>query len=198
MTTTKGPLSKVWVCALSVVVFLLGACAKPPVREMSQAQRDLDEARAKGADTYASELYLKAEGSFKEAKNLVAERSYEKARKLAETVSTLALQASVMAETKKSSLKEETERIITEGEKGINAIKAWIPPRNMKRRFEKLRISLGAELQTWETDLGRIKARLTEEKIQEAKLEAERVLGEVTARMRTLQALSRKPTKGRR
>lgn len=198
MTTRWGSLWKAGICALSLVVVILGACVKPPVREMSEAQRTLDEARAKGADAYATELYFKAESSFKEAKSLVAERSYEKARKLAETVSKLALQAAVMAETNKASLKEETERIITEAEKGISDIKAWTPPKSVKRRFERLLASREAELQAWETDLGRIKAKLTEEKIQEAKLEARRVLGEVAARMRTLQAIPISGAKGRR
>lgn len=198
MTIRPGSLWKAGICVLSLIVFLLGACAKPPVREMSEAQRNLDEARAKGADAYAPELYRKAEGSLSEAKNLVAERGYEKARKLAERVSKLALQASVMAETSKASLREETERIITKAEQGISDIRAWTPPRNMKRRFEKLRTSREAELQMWEADLDRIKTQLREEKVQEAKLEAERVLRRVAARIEELQAISIRPTKGRR
>ena len=114
---------------------------------MSEAQRNLDQARVKGADTYASELYLKAENSFTEAKGFVAQRNYKKARRLADSVSKLALQASVLAETNKAYLREETEKIIREAEQGISDIKAWTPPRGMKRRFEKLRANREAELQ---------------------------------------------------
>ncbi|HAR96128.1 MAG TPA: hypothetical protein DCR97_09230 [Deltaproteobacteria bacterium] len=199
MTTKSGSLSKAGIYLLSLVVFLLGACAKPPVREMSEAQRNLDQARAKGADVYAPDLYLKAEGSFREAKNLVAERSYEKARKLAESASKLALQASVMAETNKASLKEETERIITEAEQGINDIRAWAPPGSMKRRLDKLLARRKAELEAWKANLDQIRTELSEEKMGDAKLGAEKVLAEVDTFIRTLQAASSaRPAKRRR
>lgn len=190
MTTRPSSFWKARIFVLSaVVLLLLGSCAKPPVREMSEAQRSLDEARSKGADTYASELYLKAEGAIREARSLVAEKEYEKAKKLAETVSKLALQASVMAETTKASLREEAERRITEAEQGISRIRTWTVPRNMKKRFERLRPNREAELEGWEADLVQAKARLSEEKIGDATLLSEKVLKGVSSRIEALQAM---------
>jgi hypothetical protein len=179
-------LRKAGIYVLSLVVFFLGACARPPVREMSEAQRNLDEARVKEADVYASELYLKAEGSMKDARGFIAERKYEKARALAERVSKLAEQASVMAETVKAGQREETEKMVTEAEQGISSIRTWTLPRNTKGRFQKPQVSGEAELQAWENELTQIRAKLSEDKVGDARQSAERVLSEVAVRMKRL------------
>jgi hypothetical protein len=48
VAATSGSVCKVVICALSMAAFVLVGCVKPPVREMGEAQRNLDEARAKG------------------------------------------------------------------------------------------------------------------------------------------------------
>jgi hypothetical protein len=198
MTTGSGSLWKAGICALSLLCLFLGACAKPPVREMREAQRNLDEARAKGAAAYASELYLKAESSLTEAKGLITQKNYEQAKKSAETAAKLALQASVMAETTRASLKDETERMIREAEQGIGVIRAWAPPKNKRKRFEGLRQTLEEAAQGWESRLALAKAGLSDGKMHDARAAADSVLKDVTARIGGLKAMVARPKRGGR
>jgi hypothetical protein len=164
---------------------------------MGDAQKNLDEAKAKGAETYASELYLKAEASMVEARNLIAEKDYEKGKEAAEAASQLARQSTVLAETTKMGLKEEAERMIGEAEEGIVSIQAWSPPKNMKKRLKKLRGENETRSGAWGSDLAIARACLAEEKIREAHVLAGRILGEVSARIKELDAAAAKSNRKR-
>lgn len=52
------------------------ACGDPPTKELQQAQRAIDAARASGADRYAHEEFAAAEASLKSANDAVEQRDY--------------------------------------------------------------------------------------------------------------------------
>ena len=104
--------------ALFVVCFTVLtclACGDPPTKELQQAQRAIDAARASGADRYAREEFAAAEASLKSANDAVEQRDYRLALNRALDAEARAQSAAGDAETRKAATRADADKTLKGG-----------------------------------------------------------------------------------
>ena len=72
-------LRRAFISLAVVAASVCTACTDPPEKEMQQAQGAIDAARAAGADQYARDEFVAAEGALKRARDAVDQRDYRQA-----------------------------------------------------------------------------------------------------------------------
>ncbi len=152
---------------LMIAVFALGACAKPPTQEITQAEKAIEEATQKEAGLYAQDLLQKAQDSLKKAKDLVTQKKYDEAKKAAEEAANFAKQAIPAAEQNKAKLKAETEQMVPEIQKGLDELKALIA-KSGKRLARNEANQINEMIKKWGTDLAAAQKTIQDQKFQEA------------------------------
>jgi hypothetical protein len=85
----------------------------PPDKEMQEAQRAIDTARAAGADRYASEEYTAAQDALKKAQDAVAQRDYRLALNYAFDSRERAQNSAREAADNKAAARTEAQRALT-------------------------------------------------------------------------------------
>ncbi len=91
---------------------LLAACTTPPEKEMDQARKALDAARAAGADQYAPDEYNAAAASLKHSEDAVQQRDYRQALNYALDSREQAQNAARMAANQKVAVRDEVDRTL--------------------------------------------------------------------------------------
>jgi len=88
------------------------ACGDPPTKELLQAQRAIDAARAAGADRYSREEFAAAEASLKSANDAVEQRDYRLALNRALDAEARAQSAASDADTRKAAAKADADKAL--------------------------------------------------------------------------------------
>jgi len=88
------------------------ACGDPPTKELQQAQRAIDAARASGADRYAREEFAAAEASLKSANDAVEQRDYRLALNRALDAEARARSAASDADASKLAARSDADRTL--------------------------------------------------------------------------------------
>jgi hypothetical protein len=88
------------------------ACGDPPTKELQQAQRAIDAARAAGADRFAREEFAAAEASLKNANDAVEQRDYRLALNRALDAEARAQAASADTETRKAVARTDADKAL--------------------------------------------------------------------------------------
>jgi hypothetical protein len=102
------PIFAVLILMVSVTIF--SSCGKPPTEELAQAEKAIQEAKEKGADLYATDLFKEAENALMQAKAFARARgTYDAGRKKAVEAANLANQASLSAEQNRAKMKPAVE-----------------------------------------------------------------------------------------
>ena len=152
---------------LMIAIFALGACAKPPTQEITQAEQAIQDATQKEAGLYAQDLLQKAQDSLKKAKDLVTQKKYDEAKKAAEEAANFAKQASSAAEQNKAKLKADVEQMGPEIQKALDELKALVA-KSGKRLARNEANQINEMIKKWETDLAGMKDVIQGQKFQEA------------------------------
>jgi predicted S18 family serine protease len=152
---------------LMIAVLALGACAKPPTQEITQAEKAIEEATQKEAGLYAQDLLQKAQDSLKKAKDLVTQKKYDDAKKAAEEAANFAKQAIPAAEQNKAKLKAEAEQMVPEIQKALDELKALVA-KSGKRLARNEAAQINEMVKKWGTDLAGAQKAIQEQKFQEA------------------------------
>lgn len=90
---------RVWMIAFLAITVLvsLAGCAKPPTKEMADAETAFQAAKDAGAQQYAPDQYMTAEQALTNAKQLMEKKNYKQAREKALEAMKLAREAQVNA-----------------------------------------------------------------------------------------------------
>ncbi|MEW6376362.1 MAG: hypothetical protein AB1502_11325 [Thermodesulfobacteriota bacterium] len=147
-----------------VLLSFLSGCAKPPTKEMEQAEKAITEATQKEANLYVQDIFTKAEDSLKKAKDLISQKKYKEAKKAAEEVASLAQQAISQVEPNKAKMKIEVEQMIPDTQKAIDELKTLIAKSIKKKPLEEQK-ELQGMIGKWEIDMVNIKNILQTQKI---------------------------------
>jgi Domain of unknown function (DUF4398) len=88
------------------------ACGDPPTKELQQAQRAIEAARASGADRYAREEFAAAEASLESANAAVEQRDYRLALNRALDAEARAQSAASDADARKGAARSEADKTL--------------------------------------------------------------------------------------
>ncbi len=109
--------------ALLVCIVLIPGCTKPPTEEIAKAEKALEGAKAKEADSYLEDGFKKAEAALKKAKDLLAQKEYKDAKAAAEEASSGAQLLSSQVDAAKAKMKTEAEQMLQEVKAQTNELK---------------------------------------------------------------------------
>jgi hypothetical protein len=155
------------VLILMVSITIFSSCAKPPVQELAQAEKAIEEAKQKEADLYAQDLFLKAQDSLKKAKDLVTSKKYDEAKKAAEEAANFAKQAIPLVEQNKAKMKAESEQMVQDVQIALEELRAHVA-KSGKRMAPNEAKRVNEIIKKWETDLTSIKDMIQGQKVQQA------------------------------
>jgi hypothetical protein len=117
-----------WLLIAAIIVSLafIAGCAQPPAKEIEDAAKAVADAKLKEADQYSQDIFAKAEGALKKAKDLVVAKNYKEAKTAAEGAINLAKQAAQAVEANKAKMKEEAEKMVLDIQSSINELKSSV------------------------------------------------------------------------
>jgi len=155
------------VVMLSFSIMLFYGCAKPPTKEVENAEKAIAEAKQKEADLYVQDVFTKAEDALKNAKDLIAVKKYKEAKKAAEDADSLAQQAIPMVEPNKAKMKTEVEQMIPEVQGTMDELKSLVA-KAIKKKAPINREEIQSSLGKWEIDMVNIKDQLQGGRVRQA------------------------------
>lgn len=148
-------------------LMLLAGCSKPPTEALQKAEQAIEEAKQKGANIYAEDIFKKAEESLKKAKDQITAKQYkEAAQTLMETLP-LAQQAVAGIEAGKAKMKEEAEKFMEEAHKSLDELKTDVAAA-MKKKLPVPKEEVEQAIGKWGIELASIKDKLQSGGIREA------------------------------
>jgi len=152
---------------LSMSITLLYGCAKPPTKEVENAEKAIAEAKQKEADLYVQDVFARAEESLKKAMDLIAVKKYKEAKQSAEEAMTLAQQTIPMIEPNKAKMKTEADQMIPEVQSALDEIKSLVATA-VKKKTSINREEMQGSIGKWEVDMVTIKDQLQGGRIRQA------------------------------
>ena len=147
---------------------ILTGCAKPPTEEMAKADKALQEAKQKEAPVYVPDLFAKAEGTLKKAKDYVTEKKYKEAKQVAIEAEGMAVQAVAGIEAAKTKMKTEAEQAVQDIQKALDDLKTTVASVAKKKALVKVRDEAQEMIKKWEADFTAVKEKLQGPKLKEA------------------------------
>jgi len=148
-------------------LMLLASCSKPPTEALQKAEQALEEAKQKGANLYAEDLFKKAEEGLKKAKDQIAAKQYKEAAQTLLEVVPAAQQAVAGVEAGKAKMKEEADKFVGEAQKGLDELKADVAAA-IKKKLPVAKEEIQAAIGKMEVDFAGIKDKLQSGNIREA------------------------------
>jgi len=148
-------------------LMLLAGCSKPPTEALAKAEQAIEEAKQKGANLYAEDMFKKAEESLKKAKDQIGAKQYKEAAQTLMETMPLAQQAVDGVEAGKAKMKEEAEKYAGEAQKGLDDLKKDVAEA-IKKKLAVPREEVQAAIGKWEVDFAGSKDKLQSGKIREA------------------------------
>lgn len=113
------------VSIFALLAFIAG-CAQPPTKEIEMAEKAISEAKQKEADQYSQDIFTKAEGAMKKAKDLVVAKNYKEALAAAQEALKLAQQAAQAVEANKAKMKDDAEKLVLDVQSSMNELKSAV------------------------------------------------------------------------
>jgi len=148
-------------------LMLLASCSKPPTEALQKAEQALEEAKQKGANLYAEDLFKKAEEGLKKAKDQIAAKQYKEAAQTLLEVVPAAQQAVAGVEAGKAKMKEEADKFVGEAQKGLDELKGDVAAA-IKKKLPVAKEEIQAAIGKMEVDFAGIKDKLQSGNIREA------------------------------
>ena len=170
-------------------LMLLAGCSKPPTEALAKAEQAIEEAKQKGANLYAEDMFKKAEESLKKAKDQIAAKQYKEAAQTLMETMPLAQQAVDGVEAGKAKMKEEAEKYAGEAQKGLDDLKKDVAEA-IKKKLAVPREEVQAAIGKWEVDFAGIKDKLQSGKIREAFDELKAMVEAVKAKIEDIAKLA--------
>lgn len=155
------------VLMLSLTIAFLYGCAKPPKKEVENAEKTIAEAKQKEADLYVQDIFMKAEDSLKKANDLITVKKYREAKKAAEDAISFAQQAISMVEPNKAKMKTEVEQMIPEVQGAMDELKSLVA-KAIKKKASINREEIQSSIGKWEIDMVNVKDQLQGGRIRQA------------------------------
>jgi hypothetical protein len=157
----------VLISAIILSLTLLIGCAKPPTKEVENAENAIGEAKQIEADLYAQDIFTEAEDSLKKAKDLIAAKNYKEAKTAAEEAAKFAKQAISTVEPNKTKMREEAEKMIQDVQKSMDEVKT-LTATAIKKKAPINREDIQSTIGKSEVDMVSIKDQLQAQKIRQA------------------------------
>jgi len=145
----------------------MSGCAKPPTKEVENAEKAIAEAKQKEADLYVQDEFRRAEEVLKKAKDLVAAKKYKEARTSAEDSANIALSALSLVETNKAKMKEESEQMLADVQNLLDETKN-VAAAAIKKMTHINKEEVQGAIGKYELEMVSIKDQLQEQKIRGA------------------------------
>jgi len=177
-----------------VSLMLLAGCSKPPTEALQKAEQALEEAKQKGANLYAEDLFKKAEEGLKKAKDQIAAKQYKEAAQTLLEVVPAAQQAVAGVEAGKAKMKEEAEKFVGEAQKGLDELKADVAAA-IKKKLPVQREEVEKAIGKWGVDLAGIKDKLQSGNIREAFDSLKTMVDEIKAKKEEIAKVTSEPPK---
>jgi hypothetical protein len=155
------------ILVLTLSITLLSGCAKPPTKEVENAEKAIAEAKQIEAALYAQDIFTEAEDSLKKAKDLIAVKKYKKAKTAAEEAAKFAQQAISIVEPNKTKMKEEAEKLIQDVQNSMDEVKT-LTATAIKKKAPINREEVQNTIGKYEVDMVGIKDQLQMQKIRQA------------------------------
>jgi len=171
-----------------ILIGMVAGCAKPPTQEIINAEKTLDKARAQDADFYAPDVFAQAEASLKEAKDLVAAKKYDEARKSAAEAQQLAEKAAALVGPNMEKKKAEAEEMVQAIEKDMEELKG-LAARAVKKKISFDREELQGMIGKWEIDLIGLEDKIQSGQVRLAFNELKDLKDQVSAQKENIKAL---------
>jgi methionine synthase II (cobalamin-independent) len=146
--------------------FNIAGCSKPPAQEMANAEKAVDEAKQKEANIYVPDVFKKADDSLKNATQLVINKNYKEAKKIAEETIQISQQAIAMVEQNKAKMKDETEHLIEEFQKNLDEFKI-LSAKALKKKVISSE-DIHKDIGKMEIDIINIKEKLQNQLVKQA------------------------------
>jgi len=107
-----------------VALSLVFGCAKPPTKEIADAEKAIADAKAKEADLYVWDIFAKAQDHVKKATEMVAAKKYAEAKTAALEAAKAAQEATGLVEANKKKMKEDVEAMLPDLQKALDEVKS--------------------------------------------------------------------------
>jgi len=117
--------------------FLLGACSKPPMKELEAAQEALNKAKEAEANIYAEDLYKIAIKHFNSSKKFASKRKWRKVKAIALETIPLVDAAIAAVQANKAKAKEEAEALLPRLKGPLEKYSKKIKKRGKRRRMNE-------------------------------------------------------------
>ncbi len=150
-----------------VSLMLLAGCSKPPTEALQKAEQALEEAKQKGANLYAEDLFKKAEEGLKKSKDQIAAKQYKEAAQTLLEVVPAAQEAITGIEAGKAKMKKEADKFVGEAQEGLDELKTDVAAA-IKKKLPVQREEVEQAIGKWGVDLAGIKDKLQSGNIREA------------------------------
>lgn len=158
-----------WFLIVSIIVamsFIIG-CAKPPTAEIETAEKAIADAKLKESDLYAQDLFSKAEGALRRAKDMVGAKNYKDAKTTAEEASVYAQQAVKAVEANKAKMKADAEQLVIDIQNSMNEVKTSVT-QAIRKKAQINQMEIQGAIGKWEIELVSIKENLQIGKVRSA------------------------------
>ncbi len=156
-----------WFLIVAIIVslaFIIG-CAKPPAKEIESAEKAVADAKLKEADQYSQDIFAKAEGALKKAKDLVTAKNYKEAKTAADEALSHAQQAVQAIEANKTKMKADAEQRLLDVQNSMNEVKSSVA-QAIRKKAQINQQEIQGAIGKWEIELVSIKEHLQAGKIR--------------------------------
>ncbi len=175
-----------------VSLMLLAGCSKPPTEALQKAEQALEEAKQKGANLYAEDLFKKAEEGLKKAKDQIAAKQYKEAAQTLLEVVPAAQEAITGIEAGKAKMKKEADKFVGEAQEGLDELKTDVAAA-IKKKLPVQREEVEQAIGKWGVDLAGIKDKLQSGNIREAFDGLKTMVDEIKAKKEDIAKLGTTP-----
>ncbi len=180
-TLWKMGLIVVCMCALSLIF----ACAKPPTKEIADAEKAIADAKANEADLYVQDVFTKAQDEMKKAGEMVTAKKYDEAKTAAMEAAKMAQQSVTLIEQNKQKMKEELEAMLPDVQKALDEVKT-LAATAIKKKAVASKDELQSAIGKLELDMTAVKEQLQAGKIRQAVDLAKSLIEQANAQKQTL------------
>jgi hypothetical protein len=167
---------------------MVSGCAKPPTEDIINAEKAVDAAKEQEANYYAPDILSQAEASLKEAKDLVAAKKYDEAKKSAEEAKQLAIKAAALVGPNRELMKAEAQEMIQGIKKDMEELKS-LAAEAVKKKISFNREEMQGMIGKWEIDMIGLEDKLQSDQVWLALNELKDLKGQVNAQKENIKAL---------
>jgi hypothetical protein len=156
----RSQISGLFIVILVLSFAILTGCSKPPTEELAKADKAMEEAKQKEAPAYAPDLFSKAEGTLKQAKDYVTDKKYKEAKQAAIDAEAAFQQAIAGIEAGKTKMKAEAEQAVQDVQKELDELKATVAALGKNKALVKARDEAQEVVTKLEADFTATKEKL--------------------------------------